>query len=67
MPAGRYGGNLPALRKLTSSLGSQRVLFGSDGIFNMEDTICAITTADFLSEADKRKILGENARKLLKI
>ena len=58
---------MPTLRKLTSSWGAQRVLFGSDGIFNVEDTIKAVKRADFLSESDKEKIFGENARKLLKI
>ncbi|MCK5256208.1 MAG: amidohydrolase [Deltaproteobacteria bacterium] len=58
---------MPTLRKLTSSWGAQRVLFGSDGIFNAEDTINAVKSADFLSESDKEKILGENAQKLLKI
>ena len=58
---------MPTLRKLTSSWGAHRVLFGSDGIFNTEDTIKAVKRADFLSESDKGKILGENARKLLKI
>ena len=58
---------MPTLRKLTSSWGAHRVLFGSDGIFNVEDTIKAVKSADFLSESDKEKILGENARKLLKI
>ena len=58
---------MPTLCKLTSSWGAQRVLFGSDGIFNAEDTIKAVKRADFLSESDKEKILGENAQKLLNI
>ena len=58
---------VPTLRKLTSSWGAQRVLFGSDGIFNLEDTIQAVKSADFLSESDKAKILGENAKKVLKL
>ena len=58
---------VPTLRKLTSSWGAQRVLFGSDGIFNLEDTIQAVKNADFLSESDKAKILGENAKKVLKL
>jgi hypothetical protein len=58
---------LPTLQKLTSSWGAQRVLFGSDGIFNMEDTIKAVKDADFLSESDKAKIFGENAKKVLKL
>ncbi len=58
---------IPTLRKLTSSWGTQRVFFGSDGIFIAEDTIKAVKNADFLSESDKEKILGKNAQKLLKI
>lgn len=58
---------LPTLRKLTSSLGAQRVLFGSDFTYNLEEMMQAIKSADFLSESDKEKILGGNARKLLKI
>jgi len=58
---------LPTLRKLTASLGAQRVLFGSDGVFNMEELITAVKNADFLSENDKEKVLGENAKKVLKI
>lgn len=58
---------MPTLRKLTSSWGAKRVLFGSDGVFNMEDTIQAVKGADFLSERDKENILGENARKLLNL
>jgi predicted TIM-barrel fold metal-dependent hydrolase len=57
---------LPTLRKLTSSLGTQRVLFGSDGIFNLERLIQAVKTADSLSESDKEKILGKNAEGIFK-
>ena len=58
---------LPTLRKLTSSLGAQRVLFGSDFTYNMGKMIQIVKDADFLSESDKEKILGENARKILKM
>ena len=58
---------LPTLRKLTSSLGAHRVLFGSDGIFNMEELIQAVKNADFLSDSDKEKILWKNAKEVLKI
>jgi predicted TIM-barrel fold metal-dependent hydrolase len=58
---------LPTLRKLTGSWGAQRVLFGSDGIFNLEETVQAVKKADFLSDSDKAKIFGENAKKVLKL
>ena len=58
---------MPTLKKLTSSLGAQRVLFGSDGIFNMEETIHAVKSADFLSASDKEKILWKNAKEVLKL
>jgi len=58
---------LPSLRKLTSSLGAKRVLFGSDGIFNMEELIQTVKNADFLSDSDKEKILWKNAKEVLKI
>jgi len=58
---------LPTLRKLTSSLGAHRVLFGSDGIFNLKKLIQAVKGADFLSDSDKEKILWKNAKEILKI
>ena len=58
---------LPTLRKLVSAWGAQRVLFGSDGIFNLEDTISAVNSADFLSDSDKKNILGKNAKEILKL
>jgi predicted TIM-barrel fold metal-dependent hydrolase len=57
----------PTLRKLISSLGVNRVLFGSDGVFIMEETIQKIKSADFISDSDKEKILGENAKKVLNL
>jgi predicted TIM-barrel fold metal-dependent hydrolase len=57
----------PTLRKLISSLGAHRVLFGSDGIFMMEESIQKVRNADFISESDKEKILGQNAKKLLNL
>ncbi len=56
---------LPTLRKLTSSLGSRRVVFGSDGIFNFEPLIDSVKNADFLSESDKERILWQNAKEIL--
>lgn len=58
---------LPTLRKLTAAWGAQRVLFGSDGIFNFEDTIRAVKSADFLSDDDREKILWKNAKGILKL
>jgi len=55
----------PTLRKLTAALGPERVLFGSDGIFNLEPLIQAVRQADFLSAADREKIFYKNARQLL--
>jgi predicted TIM-barrel fold metal-dependent hydrolase len=58
---------LPTLQKLTSSWGAQRVLFGSDGIFNMEETLTAVKSADFLSDSDREKILWKNAKEVLNL
>ena len=58
---------LPTLQKLTASWGAQRVLFGSDGIFNMEETLTAVKSADFLSDSDREKILWKNAKEVLKL
>jgi predicted TIM-barrel fold metal-dependent hydrolase len=58
---------LPTLRKLTLSLGVNRVVFGSDGIFNLEPIISAVKNADFLSDSDREKILWKNAQEILKI
>ena len=58
---------ISTLRKLTSSLGVHRVIFGSDGIFNLEKLIQAVRGADFLCDSDKEKILRKNAKEILKI
>jgi hypothetical protein len=58
---------LSTLRKLSSSLGTGRMLFGSDWIYNLEKMINAVNKADFLSERDKENILGKNAKELLKL
>jgi predicted TIM-barrel fold metal-dependent hydrolase len=58
---------LSTLRKLSSSLGTGRMLFGSDWIYNLEEMINAVNKADFLSERDKENILGKNAKELLKL
>jgi predicted TIM-barrel fold metal-dependent hydrolase len=58
------------LRQVTETVGTDKILFGSDQM-NMPQMIPvgvnAIQEASFLSEDDKRKILGDNARKLLGI
>ncbi len=56
---------LPSLEKLVRSLGAGRVLFGSDGIFNLEPLISAVRGADFLTGSDRELILYRNALKLL--
>ncbi|RMF93456.1 MAG: amidohydrolase [Candidatus Schekmanbacteria bacterium] len=58
---------LPTLKKLTAGLGAHRVLFGSDGIFNIEALISAVKNADFLDDRAKKKILGENAKEILNL
>ena len=58
---------LPTIKKLTAGLGTHRVLFGSDGIFNVEALISAVKDADFLDERAKKKILGDNAKEILKL
>jgi predicted TIM-barrel fold metal-dependent hydrolase len=62
-----YAVVLPTLKKLTASLGAGRLLFGSDFIYNIEETIKTVKEADFLSDSDKEKILGKNAKEVLKI
>jgi hypothetical protein len=58
---------MPTLRKLITAWGAQRVLFGSDGIFNFEETIKAVNRADFISEGDRRKIFRESAKRVLQL
>jgi len=58
---------IPTLKKLACALGAGRVVFGSDGIFNIEPIIRAVQQADFLSQNDRQKILHENAEMLLGI
>ena len=58
------------LKHVVEMVGPDKILFGSDQM-NMPQMIpvavSAIREASFLSEEDKRKILGDNARKLLGI
>jgi hypothetical protein len=58
---------VPTLKRLTASLGASRVVFGSDGIFNLEALISAVRNAPFLSDADKEKIFWKNATEILKL
>ncbi len=58
------------LRQVVETVGSDKILFGSDQM-NMPQMIpvavSAIKEAPFLNEEDKCKILGDNARRLLGI
>ena len=58
---------VPTLKRLTASLGASRVVFGSDGIFNLEALISAVRNAPFLSDADKERIFWKNATEILKL
>src|SRR5512136_1739338 len=58
------------LKQVIDLVGPDKILFGSDQMNVpqvMPSGVSAILEAPFLSEEDKRKILGENARKLLGI
>jgi predicted TIM-barrel fold metal-dependent hydrolase len=58
------------LKQVIDLVGSDKILFGSDQMNvpqMMLSGVSAILEAPFLSEEEKRKILGENARKLLGI
>jgi len=57
---------MPSLEKLVRALGAGRVLFGSDGIFNLEPLIGAVRSADFLTDGDRELILYKNALKILR-
>jgi len=56
------------LRQVVETVGADKILFGSDQM-NVPQMIpvgvAAIQEAPYLSEEDKRKILGDNARRLL--
>jgi len=58
---------LPTLKKLNASLGSRKIVYGSDGIFNLEPIKDAVNTADFLTDKDKENIFWKNANELLKL
>jgi predicted TIM-barrel fold metal-dependent hydrolase len=56
---------LPTLQKLVQSLGAGKVVFGSDGIFNLASLIATVRQADFLTDSDRELIFYKNAQKLL--
>ena len=58
---------LPTLKKLNASLGSRKIVYGSDGIFNIEPIKEAVNSADFLSANDKENIFWKNSKELLKL
>jgi len=58
---------LPTLKTLYRALGSGRILFGSDGIFNLEALVNVVRQADFLSDSDREAIFYKNALKMLAI
>ena len=58
------------LEETVRSVGSDRILFGSDQMVwpqMISPAVEAIREAPFLSDQDKRNVLGENARRLLKL
>jgi aminocarboxymuconate-semialdehyde decarboxylase len=55
------------LRHLVAETGPSQVVYGSDIPFLWPDTIDLISTADFLSDADKRAILGGNLVAMLRL
>jgi uncharacterized protein len=58
------------LGKAVDTVGSDRILFGSDQMVwpqMITPAVQSINEAPFLSDQDKRNILGENARRLLKL
>jgi predicted TIM-barrel fold metal-dependent hydrolase len=58
------------LHEAVDTVGSDRILFGSDQMVwpqMITPAVESIRGAPFLSDQDKKNILGENARRLLKI
>ena len=56
------------LRQVVDTVGSDKILFGTDQMawpVKIPVAVSAIREAPFLSQEDKRKILGDNARRLL--
>jgi predicted TIM-barrel fold metal-dependent hydrolase len=60
----------PMLEEAVDTVGSDRILFGTDQMVwpqMITPAVESIRDAPFLSDQEKRNILGENARRLLKI
>jgi uncharacterized protein len=58
------------LKEAVATVGSDRILFGSDQMVwpqMITPAVESIRNATFLTDRDKRNVLGENARRLLKI
>jgi predicted TIM-barrel fold metal-dependent hydrolase len=58
------------LEEAVDTVGSDRILFGTDQMVwpqMITPAVKSIRDAPFLSDQEKRNILGENARRLLKI
>ena len=55
------------LRHLVAEMGAGQVVYGSDLPFNWPDTLDVILNASYLSDAEKKAILGGNLMKLLSI
>ena len=60
---------VPALKYLIESVGSERVLLGSDYPFDMADPdpVATVNSVESISPAEKEMVLGRNAAKLLGI
>ncbi len=59
--------SMEGLRHLVAETGPSQVVYGSDKPYVWPDTIDLIVDAPFLSDSDKRAILGENLIELLRI
>jgi aminocarboxymuconate-semialdehyde decarboxylase len=55
------------LRHLVAETGAGQVVYGSDLPFVWPDTIDLIVSADFLTDLEKRAILGDNLIEMLRI
>jgi aminocarboxymuconate-semialdehyde decarboxylase len=55
------------IRHLVAEMGAEQIVYGSDIPYNWPDTIDLIAASRFLSDAQKRAILGGNLLELLRI
>lgn len=55
------------LRHLVAEMGAEQLVYGTDLPFNWPDTLDLIINATYLSDAEKRAILGGNLAKMLRI